>query len=320
MKISDVLLRPFGARDPNCPSEADVLTYSENKISTRSRVRFERHFAGCNDCRELLVFLGREPDEMAVSLSQEAVSEQTNRVLAYIQNDERNRTRLVHKTRPLGGFYISYPRLATVGLVICAIAVAAVFLITSGQSPADAGKEALTLAMKDARRIEARVSGGFDHSRYGAGTRGDDRNDDNLRFDQALGRLRSALQENAPVDDRLMLARVYLARGTRPEARQALTILTQLGARGVETPGALNDTGVAHLLLDDYDSAIAYFSKALAKLPSYDEALFNKALAEERAHRDDDARRDWQVFLSHSSDDKWKTEAADHLKALSRDR
>src|SRR5713101_2180273 len=112
MKMSDVLLRLVGGRDPNCPNEADVLAYSENKLSTRSRAQFERHFAGCNDCRELLAFLGRESDEMPAPLTGEGVSEQTSRVLAYIQRDERSRSKPARKARAAAGFYVSYPRLA----------------------------------------------------------------------------------------------------------------------------------------------------------------------------------------------------------------
>jgi len=63
MRISDVLIRLIGARDPNCPNEADVLAYSEEKLSKRNRARVERHFAQCDDCRQVLAFLGRESEK-----------------------------------------------------------------------------------------------------------------------------------------------------------------------------------------------------------------------------------------------------------------
>lgn len=320
MKIIDLILRTFSTRDPNCPSEASVLAYSENKLSTRRRVRVERHFAGCDDCRQLLTFLGQESVETAPPLSQGEVSEQANRVLGYIGNDERSRTRSAQKARPESGFHISYPRLATVGLVVCAIVIAAGFLLARRQAPADAGMEALRLGLKDQRRTEARISGGLEHSRYTGVTRGNDANDDNLHFDRALGKLRSAEQENAPANQRLVLARVYLARGTRSDIDHAFKILNQLSAQGVETAEVLNDTGVAYMQRDDYDKAIEFFTRALAKAPNYDEALFNKALAEERVHHNDDAKRDWQQFTDQASNEKWKAEAADHVKTLSRAR
>ena len=73
MKISDVLSRLIGARDPNCPNEADVLAYSENKLSNRDRGRVERHFAECDDCRQVLAFLGRESEEASAPFTENAV-------------------------------------------------------------------------------------------------------------------------------------------------------------------------------------------------------------------------------------------------------
>ena len=316
MRISDVLIRLIGARDPNCPNEADVLAYSENRLSTRNRAGIERHFASCDDCRQVLVFLGREAETTA-PVTEEAVSQQTDRVLDYIRRDERNSSRSLSKARAATGFYISYPRLAAVGLIICAIAAGGVFVITRGQSPADAAMASLRLGLKNARFTEARISGGFDQSRYTGTIRGNESSNDDLHLNRAENKVRSAAeQETATVNNRLVLARIYLARGTRESATKALAILNQVATRGLETPEVLNDIGVAHLQLDNYDDAIAFLNKALAKSPAYNEALFNLALAEELARRNEDARRDWQKFINQSSDEKWKSEARNHLESL----
>ena len=315
MSISDTLVRLVGAVDPNCPDEDDLFAYFESKLPTHRRARFERHFAYCDDCRELFALVGRESDSRPAPLTDEAVEEQTNRVLGYIKSDERTLNKPAQQARAAGGFYISYPKLASAGLAICLIAVAVFFLPTSTQKPADAAMDALKLAVKDARYTEARVSGGLAYSRY-AVTRGGGGNDDDLQFSRAMEKLKPAEQENAPVNDRLVLARVYLARGTHEGAARALAILNQLTGRQVETPEALSDTGVAELQLNSYDAAIEYFSKALAKSPNYGEALFNRALAEERAHRDSDALRDWQQFIDQPPDDNWKAEARLHLNSL----
>jgi Flp pilus assembly protein TadD len=315
MGMSDVLYRLIGRKSPNCPNEAEILAYSENKLSPTSYARFERHFAECEDCREILAFVGRGLDQGEAQPSDALVSTQTERVLNYIRIDEINRSARKDTTRAWPRLQISYARLATIGLVVCAIAAAGVFVITRQQSAADAGMEAFRLAIRDNRRIPERVSGGLAYSPYST-TRGDDRFDDDLYFDRALAKLMSAEQENAPPEDRLVLARVYLARGKLSDARRALEILRQLAARGVETPEALNDTGVAHLELEHYDEATGYFSRALANAPTYDEALFNRALSEQRAGRNDNARRDWQQFLDQSKDEKWKDEGRTHLKDL----
>ena len=315
MRISNTLVRLVGAVDPDCPGEDDLFAYFENKVPTHKRARFERHFADCDDCRELLALVGRESDDASAPLAEEALTEQTSRVLGYIHGDERNRNKPVQKSRSTRGFYISYPTLASAGLAICVIAVAVVFLFTRTQKPADAAMDALRLAVKNARYTEARVSGGLAYSRYAA-TRGGGRNDDDLNFSRAIDKLKPAEQENAPLNDRLVLVRAYLARGKHEDAKRALAILNQLDLRAVETPEALNDTGVAELQLDSYDDAIVFFTKALAKSPFYGEALFNRALAEERAHRDRDARQDWQQFIDQSPDDNWTAEARLHLNSI----
>jgi tetratricopeptide (TPR) repeat protein len=171
------------------------------------------------------------------------------------------------------------------------------------------------VAVRDNRRIPERVSGGIAYSPYSV-TRGDDRFTDDLYFDRALAKLTSAEQENAPSEERLVLARIYLARGRLADAKRALEILRQLAARGVETPEALNDTGVAHFELQQFDEASAYFNRALAKAPAFDEALFNRALSEQRAGRHDNARRDWQQFLDQSKDENWKAEGRAYLQDL----
>lgn len=314
MKFRDILIKLIGARNPNCPNDADVLAYTEGRLAQGSRANFERHFTHCDDCRHVLACLGRKADESSVPVTEDAISAQTNRVLAYINEDERNRNRPATNPQPAAGFAVSYPKLASAGLTVAAIAIAG-FFILSPQSPSDAAMDALKLAVKDKRFTEARVSGGLDHSRYAGTTRGGADTNDDLNLGRAENKVKAvAEQNNAAVENRHVLARVYLARGTRAGATQALAILNQL----VETPEILNDIGVAHFERGDYEDAIAAFSKALAKSPNYNEALFNRALAEGFAHHIEDAQRDWQQFIDQSSDDdKWKSEGKAFRGALS---
>lgn len=323
MKIREVLIRLIGAADANCPNETDVLAYAENRLSTNKHAQIERHFANCHDCLEVLAFIGREQQEAPATLTAEAVSAQADSVFAYIQRDERDRTRSTQRderdrrisaprVQPAGGFYVSYPRLATIGLFICAIAVAGVFLIM-GKSPGADSLDDLKLAVKKERFIEPRVSGGFEHSIYKP-IRGEvDR--DGLHFDRAEKYATVAAQDSA-VEEKLALPRVYLMRGTPANARQAAAILEQLSQPGIETHESLNDLGVAQLELRNNDAALEYFNRALAKSPGYDEALFNRALANERLSRYAEATQDWQQFINQSADEKWKDEARKHLKDL----
>jgi len=315
MRIHNVLIRLIGARDPNCPREDQVLAYSENRLTSSGRAQLEIHFATCPDCLEVLSFLGRDTLETSAPPTEEAVAEQTGRVLGYIRNDAVSRRAPEKKVNHAGGFRISYPKLATVGLVISAIAITGIWFLIGGQSPSEAGMEALTLAFNKERYTEPRLSGGFPYSRYVGTVRGDDNATDDLHFDRAQGKVKAAAS-GSDVDSKLVLARTWIARGMPDDAGKALPILDQLLQSGVQTPEVLNDLGVARFQLSDYDGAIAYFTRALAASPSFNEALFNRALALGHLKRDAEARQDWEKFINQSSDENWKKEARTYLERL----
>ncbi len=314
-----------GLPAPQCPNEARILTYSEGKPSPRMRAELESHFAICNDCRSLLVLLTRfnnEPFENLTPVSEEGVKKQTARILAFIENDEQKRNtasregdRHVHIPGEKKGFFVPYPQLAMVALVICAISAGLlVWQINSRKSETPA-MQTLAQAMKDERRSETRISGGLDYSPYMV-TRGAAESDD-LQLKRALNKLKFAEDDSAPVEARLALARVHLAFEKPEHTQQAFAILGQLMSKGIESPEILNDYGVANYQIQKYNEAIEDFNKALGKKPDYAEALFNKALAEERAYRYSDAKQSWQRFIKLSSDAKWIDEAEKRLNALS---
>jgi len=314
MRISDVLYRLIGVNRPGCPHESDILAYSENRLSASARSRLESHIAGCEDCREVLAFMGREVEKTG-PVSAEAISNQTARVLASIRAYELG-SQIPQNRQTVGASpRISFARFATVGLVLCAVLSIGIYFVMNNGSRPDAAMEALRLAVKDKRSTPLRVSGNLEYSAYSV-KRGDDRDNTDLQFSRALLKLKSAEAETAPPSDRLVLARIYLARGKLEDSKHALEILKQVEARGVETAESLNDTGVAYFQLQDNNTAIDYFSRSLAKSPGYIEALFNRAVAEQGANLLADASRDWEQFLAQSKDEKWNAEAGKRLKTV----
>jgi tetratricopeptide (TPR) repeat protein len=315
MKLSETIRSLTGQGHVTCPDEAEVLGYLESRLSALSRARLERHFANCDDCRELLVVSGRRSAETPAPLADETVREQTSKVLSLIYSDELNRNKPKRRLRMFPGLDVSRLRFGAAALTICAIATIAIVSLNREPRPEVAAMKALALAVKNERQTEAQISGGLAYSQYNP-NRGVQANGDDLQFSLAISELKSAEQETAPVNDRLVLARVYLARGAREDVKHALTILDQVATRGVESAEALNDTGVAHFELGNYEDAISYFRTALTKSPNYYEALFNKALAEERTGNKEQARQDWEQFINKSSDENWKSEARKHLNSL----
>ncbi len=322
------------ATGSECPHEAKILAYSENRLSHRRREQLESHFVGCDDCRDLLALFARHSDEATVPdlkpLTDNAIKDQTARILTYIKEDEFNRRRADKPTEPIGaglfasnrqtetgaGFFVSTRQLVTIGLMLCALAVATVYFVIRGEPKNEIAMQALTLATKEERRIEPRLSGGLPHSPYPFVTRGVVADTDpqaDVQFERAQVEMQFAENPSASVEDRQTLARVWLARGESDYTKSALAILEQLVASGNQSPELLNDTGVAMLQLERYSEAINYFNQALAKAPSLHEALFNKALAEQRAQRDAEAKEDWKKFIETSSDEKWKDEAERYL-------
>lgn len=307
-----------------CPHEAQILTYSEGKLSDRTRTKLESHFVNCNDCRSLLTMFGRfnsKPFENATPISEDGVKKQTARILAFIEADERKHSVPVRENnnrdpipRTRKGFFVSYPQLAAAALIVCAIVAGIIVPRIGGQKPQMVATQALAKAMQDERRGVTRISGGLNYSPHSA-TRGVVESDD-IQLKRALNKLKSAEGDNASVETQLILARVHLAFEKPDHTRLALTILEQLMANGIESHEVLNDLGVAQYQLHNYNEAVANFGKALEKKPDYAEALFNKALAEERLYLDSDAKESWQQFINLSSDPNWKDEAKKHLNAL----
>ncbi|MFL6273890.1 MAG: tetratricopeptide repeat protein [Blastocatellia bacterium] len=327
MGFTDSLQNLLGSKPPRaattaCPPESDILNYTENRLPPAARDRLDQHFAGCEDCRELLVLLARFPEAALAELplSSAEVQQQTARVLQMIEASERHNAAPVtgKETGPAprrGWAYRFRMPLAAAAVVICALIVGGIYLIMRGQPASDAARQSLAQAMKNERRSAARLSGGFDYSPYVA-TRGSNDSPD-FHLNRALGELRAAESDNASTEMRQMLARAYLAFDRPEHARQAQAILTALRTRGVESAELFNDLGVAQFQLQSYDAAIASFSRALEINPAYGEALFNRALAYESAARYGEARRDWQQFLDSATDAKWKAEAERRLAALS---
>jgi tetratricopeptide (TPR) repeat protein len=323
-----------------CPDENEILSYREGGLSPRHRTQLEKHFARCAECRELLALSAQfdegqmldgqmsegridETDMAAATLPEDLVKKQAARILAFIEADElKHRDPVVtpraraQKAGAKAGFYISYSYLAVAAMLILAIAVASIYFATRSSSPELAGMQKLAQAMKEGRRSEARISGELPYARYSA-TRGVAASD-NIQYDEALSKLKSAEAKDAPASERLALARVYLARNEGDDVDRAHRILSHLVAGGADSPQLFNDLGVAEYHLKNYSAAINNFDKALAKSPGFSEALFNKALAEQRASLYERAKEDWKRFIASTSDERWKAEAERHLESVER--
>ncbi len=312
-----------GKNDSNassCPREPEILSYLEDRLSSGERQQMESHFIDCFDCREFLAIFSRVSAEQIESpvelLSDEEVRAQTAFVLDKIKEDESKQQ--PPSPLPTGtsrsGLYVSYWQLAAAAAVVIVLASVCIYWITREPSPDQFAMQSLALSLRDERKVEPRISGGFGWSDYKP-TRGAE-DDNRLTINNAINRMKSAESSSAPQEARITLARLYLASGDRQKANLALEILSQIASTGKATAESLNDLGVARFVLGQFDQAADAFAQALEKSPGYEEALFNRALANYRAGHTEEARRDWQEFIKKSKDEKWKTEAQQHLDSI----
>ncbi|HEX5732332.1 MAG TPA: tetratricopeptide repeat protein [Blastocatellia bacterium] len=304
-----------------CPHEAELLAYSLNRLPQYRREQFESHFVGCNDCRDFLALFARTADDATEHdikpLTDSAIKNQASRILTYIKEDDFNRRQTRGGKQSvkglIAGLFGSTRQLATAGLMVSAIAVGSVYFLTKGEPENVVAMEAIALATKDNRRIEPRLSGGLPFSSYPSVTRSSDEGQDSQaakwQFDRAQSQVQFAEDASAPAEDRLALARVYLARGEADYTRRALAILEQLAAGPNPSAEVLNDTGVALYQLKRYSEAVDYFTRALEKAPSFEESLFNRALTKHKAGNWAEALEDWGRFIEVTSNEKWKEEA-----------
>jgi hypothetical protein len=300
-----------------CPRESDILSYLEDRLPVSERAQVETHFTKCSNCREFLAIFSRVSEEYIEGSigppSEEEVKVQTALVLDEIRKDESKHQALSPGPPPRPGIYIPYWQLAAAASLIIVVAISA-YLIIREPSSDQFAMESLALAMKDKRPIEPRMSGGFGWSKH-IRTRGKE-NDERLKIESAIRRMEFAKDASASQKDRLMLARLYLASGSQ-NAESALAILREIASSGRASVEAFNDLGAALYETGRFDEAVDAFTRALEKSPDYEEALFNRALANTRAGHTEEARRDWQQFINKPSDEKWKSEARSYLDLLS---
>lgn len=300
-----------------CPQELELLAYAKNGLSERKSEMLESHFVDCEDCRESLALFAKiSLDKTAIEpVSVQEIKDQTASVIALIKQEEF-RHKVYPKPSPRPQWYLQFRAIAPAVLVV----TLAVGIWSWLPSDVEKARETIALAVKEDRMLEPRLSGNVEWSEYPI-TRGPEEPIKEMaRLKLELAKSKISFAENNPSassDARIELAKIYLATGKQENAKQALDILRQVESSSKMTPEANNDLGVALFQLKNYKEAIDYFTRALEISSDYNEALFNKALAESYAQNHDQARQDWITFINKSSDPKWKKEAENRLRSIS---
>jgi CHAT domain-containing protein len=176
---------------------------------------------------------------------------------------------------------------------------------------------------RDARVLQARVTGGFTHQQY-VTTRGpgDLAGVDESQRVALLSELNQEVTTYQGAAARHNLGRLLILRGDLELAeRQFLLalkerprdagLLADLGALYYER--SLKEGGEGHDLLE---KAVEHTSKAIEADPKLPEAWFNRALCYESMNLFLQAESDWKQYLTFDGDSAWAEEAREHLNKL----
>ena len=199
------------------------------------------------------------------------------------------------------------------------------FLIWRGRAerPSPSAVAELAEAIGTRRLVEPRLTGGFRYGRLVVLRSGDAPQGLDAYSGAVLGavaRIRERAESDPSPETQGALGVTYLVSGDLLAAVKALESAT---AQAPQDPRLLSDLAAAYLVRadrlgepSDRPKALDAAEKAIALDDPPDEAWFNRALALERLHLVDAARKAWQDYLERDAASGWADEARRHLEEL----
>ena len=222
------------------------------------------------------------------------------------------------------GLQIFRPVLAPALVVVALLGGGLItYLSFWGQSAEERTLARVREIYRDARVLQARVTGGFTHQQY-LTTRGsgDLAGVDESQRVALLSELNQEVTANQGAAARHNLGRLFILRGDLELAERQFQLalnerprdaglLADLGALYYER--SLKEGGEGHELLE---KSVEHTSKAIEADPKLPEAWFNRALCYEGMTLFLQAESDWKRYLTLDSVSAWAEEAREHLDKL----
>jgi CHAT domain-containing protein/tetratricopeptide (TPR) repeat protein len=181
----------------------------------------------------------------------------------------------------------------------------------------------LAEAMGTRRFVEPRLTGGFRHGRLTTLRSGDTPQGLDAQSPAVLGavaRIREQAEGDTSPESLGALGVTYLVSG---DAAAAVKALESASAQKLDDARLLSDLAAAYLVRAaqsdepaDIPKALESAERAIVLKDPPPEAYFNRALALERLHLVDAARKAWGDYLQRDSSSGWADEARQHLEAL----
>jgi len=285
------------------PDPRLIAAHAERRLFGDEAARMDEHVAGCSECYEVF----SETVQFGLAEAEEA---------GVMGAGARAAAPAAFLRRPA----------FRIGLAAAAVLVIALGLWVprAGFHRAPAPLVAsLADAMGDRRFVEPRLTGGFRHGRLvvlrsGEAPQGLDAQSPAVLA--AVARIREQAQGDTSPEALGALAVTYLVSG---DAAAAVKSLESASAQKPDDARLLSDLAAAYLVRAaqsdepaDIPKALESAEHAIALKDPPPEAYFNRALALERLHLVDAARKAWGDYLQRDSSSGWAEEARQHLEAL----
>jgi CHAT domain-containing protein/tetratricopeptide (TPR) repeat protein len=295
-------LWPLGA----CPDPALIAAHAERRLTGEEAARMDEHVAGCAECYEVfsetLQFALAEGETPGVSPAGAPATA---------------------RTAVQGRRMFAITGLATAALVV--IGTAGWLYRSRATAPLGSSVAELAEAMGTRRFVEPRVTGGFRHGRLvtlRSGDRPQGLDAQPPAVLQAVARIREQAEGDTSPEALAALGVTYLVSG---DATAAVKALESAVAQRPGDARLRSDLAAAYLVRAehagepaDIPQALESAERAIAEHDAPVEAWFNRALALERLHQVDAARKAWEDYLQRDAASGWADEARQHLAALPR--
>ena len=286
--------RPFAHPDPET-----LAAHAEHRLKADEAARVDAHVAGCQDCFETYTETLRFLDDDKEGAGVEPVA--------------------VHAPARRRAFV--FAGLAAAAALVVGLGV----FVLRGRAPSLPSPlvAPLVQAIGETRMIEPRLTGGFQYGRLivlrsGEAAKGLDAQPPAVLA--AVATIRARAENDTSPEALQALAATYLVSGDVAAAVQALESAT---AQKPDDPRLQSDLAAAYLVRAartdepaDIPRALESAERAIALKDPPTEAWFNRALALERLHLTDAAKKAWQDYLDRDATSGWADEARQHLETL----
>ena len=284
-----------------CPDPGLIAAHVERRLEPSEAARMDEHIAGCADCYQVFA------DTVEFGLA-EGGAARDHRIPAHTGS------RLAPARRRL-------IQLAA-GLAMAAGLFGALTLVRSHRAPVSAVAQ-LVEAIGTQRFVEPRLTGGFAHGRLvvlRSGEAPQKLDAQPAAVIAAVAKIRAQAEGDTSPKTLGALGVTYLVSGDVAAAVKALESAT---AQEPDNPGLLSDLAAAYLAraeqMDepaDLPKALEVAEKAITLKNPPTEVWFNRALALEKLHLVDAARKAWDDYLERDAASGWADEARQHRDAL----